>query len=165
MNYDRDLIASVLENLMAGGGLQYSRDSVIEQARLLREADDKDAAGVHTAARAAEALAAEALAGREGIERDLNTGRRQAAVLLAINSGYKWDGKEWQAPSRAGGGEVGDEDWRDAMRYRWLRTTPNNLNPAIYAACNLLMRDGYLDDAIDAQIALHGAGARGGGDA
>lgn len=48
----------------------------------------------------------------------------------------------------------------DAERYRWLRTPPNNINPNIYAACNLLMRDGYLDDAIDAQLAKRDAALR-----
>lgn len=45
---------------------------------------------------------------------------------------------------------------RDARRYRWLRTFPNNINRAMYGPClipndsGLLRRDDYLDAAIDA---------------
>lgn len=47
---------------------------------------------------------------------------------------------------------------RDAERYRWLRTFPNNINRAMYGPClipndsGLLRRDDYLDAAIDAAM-------------
>lgn len=41
----------------------------------------------------------------------------------------------------------------DAARYRWLRTFPNNVRADLYAPCQLLMREEYLDAAIDAAMA------------
>ena len=44
--YDRELIAKMLESVAAG--TVYGRDSVIEQIRLLRGADNAEAANVGT---------------------------------------------------------------------------------------------------------------------
>lgn len=41
----------------------------------------------------------------------------------------------------------------DARRYRWLRTPPNNLHPNVYVIGSLLMREEYLDAAIDTALA------------
>ena len=49
VEYDRELIAKMLDELEPVVGLQYIRDSVAHQAALLRAADNRDAAGVHTA--------------------------------------------------------------------------------------------------------------------
>lgn len=46
----------------------------------------------------------------------------------------------------------------DARRYQWLRTPPNNLHPSVYVAGSLLMREEYLDTAIDAALALRPSG-------
>lgn len=47
---------------------------------------------------------------------------------------------------------------KDAARYRWLRTCPNNLSATLYGMCGLderaLKRDDYLDAAIDATMKL-----------
>ena len=48
VEYDRELIAKMLDELEPVVGLQHIRESVAEQARLLRAADNRDAAGVHT---------------------------------------------------------------------------------------------------------------------
>lgn len=47
--YDRELIAKMLDELEPIVGLQHIRESVANQARLLRAAHNHDAAGVHTA--------------------------------------------------------------------------------------------------------------------
>ena len=52
--YDRELIAKMLDELEPVVGLQHIRESVANQARLLRAAANRDAAGVHTG-RASEA--------------------------------------------------------------------------------------------------------------
>jgi hypothetical protein len=46
--YDRELIAKMLDELEPVVGLQYIRESVANQARLLRAAENRDAAGVRT---------------------------------------------------------------------------------------------------------------------
>lgn len=47
--------------------------------------------------------------------------------------------------------EAADDDKRDAERYRWLRTYPNNVNAEVYGPTGgLLRRDTFLDAAIDA---------------
>lgn len=46
VDYDRELIAWMMESCEHA---YYTRPSLAEQARLLREADNADAAGVHTA--------------------------------------------------------------------------------------------------------------------
>ena len=48
VEYDRELIAKMLDELEPVVGLQYIRESVANQARLLRAAADREAAGVHT---------------------------------------------------------------------------------------------------------------------
>ena len=48
VEYDRELIAKMLDELEPVVGLQYIRESVANQARLLRAADNRDAAGVRT---------------------------------------------------------------------------------------------------------------------
>lgn len=43
---------------------------------------------------------------------------------------------------------------KDAARYSWLRKYPNNVGQAVYGPTGgLLMRDEYLDSAIDAATA------------
>lgn len=49
--YDRELIAEMLDDLTAGTQTKYTLTAIAEQTRLLREADNRDAAGVHTAKR------------------------------------------------------------------------------------------------------------------
>ena len=48
VEYDRELIAKMLDELEPVVGLQYIRESVANQARLLRAAADREAAGVRT---------------------------------------------------------------------------------------------------------------------
>jgi len=47
---------------------------------------------------------------------------------------------------------------KDAERYRWMRTPPNNLRDELFSAGSLrwLRRDTYLDTAIDAAMAQEG---------
>jgi hypothetical protein len=53
VEYDRELIASMLDSVLAAGefghSTGYTRHSMNQQAELLRDADNRDAAGVHTA--------------------------------------------------------------------------------------------------------------------
>ena len=51
VEYDRELIAKMLDELEPVVGLQHIRDSVAHQAALLRAADNRDAAGVRTVKR------------------------------------------------------------------------------------------------------------------
>jgi hypothetical protein len=54
------------------------------------------------------------------------------------------------------------DDARDAARYRWLRTYPNNINAAVYGPTGgLLRRDDYLDAAIDAALSAAAKGREG----
>ncbi len=53
---------------------------------------------------------------------------------------------------------------KDAERYRWLRTYPNNVSPAVYgptavSGSGLLRRDTYLDAAIDSALGAKEGGA------
>lgn len=50
--YDPELVARMLEDAATGGN-SYTLHSILEQARLLRAADNADAAGVHTASKPA----------------------------------------------------------------------------------------------------------------
>lgn len=47
---------------------------------------------------------------------------------------------------------------KDANRYRWLRSFPNNVREELYAPCKLLMREEHLDAAIDAAMQQGGGG-------
>ncbi len=77
----------------------------------------------------------------------------ELAVLADIRFAIGDNGKRMQGELVAYIAEL----FKNAERYRWLRTTPNNLNQAVYAACNLLRRDRYLDEAIDAAMAQEAA--------
>jgi hypothetical protein len=52
-------------------------------------------------------------------ERDLNTGRRMAAIELLLSTGHNWEGGQWHPPA-AQPTDVVDAVQEDAARWRWL---------------------------------------------
>ena len=96
----------------------------------------------------------------------------QAAEILAAHNAWRRHDSDDESPSllmqdpKALGAAIDvavralaecEQLRADAARYRWLRTFPNNISRAVYGAtmvCDsgLLMRDTYLDEAIDAAM-------------
>ena len=91
--------------------------------------------------------------------REYDTERHSDGSYVWLSTIYAWKG--YQAGHAAAADEIAElrakveAAEKDAARYRWLRTFPNNINPSVYGITvtkdsGLLRRDEYLDAAIDA---------------